>query len=287
MNLHHVVRKEVEDVVRSRVFQAFAAVYLLLILGVYVLGTMENWTPSEVFVPLALGVQVVLPLGAVAVSHSSIQRERRTGSIKVLLGLPLTRSAVYAGKLLGVSLAVSFAVAVGFVLASVLMLALAGVVPTGMAGFAAASIGLALAFTGLGLGLSALWTSRKKVLSAAGGLYLLMLVWRGIIGVAYLGMAGWEPWPEEEGVNAWFVLLERLNPLEAYTVAADAFVTVQLAPLPQDFGYIAHANRLDAADRILSTPPFYVFDEFSVVLLLAWFVVPVVVGYVVFSQVDL
>lgn len=287
MNVHHVVRKEVEDVARSRVFQTFVGIYLLLILGVYVLGTMESWTPSEVYVPLALGAQVVLPLGALAVAHSSIQRERRSGSVKVLLGLPLTRRSVFAGKLVGLSLAVSLAVAVGFVLASALMLGVAGVVPTGMAGFAAASVGLALAFTGLGLGLSALWTSRKKVLAAAGGLYLLMLVWRGLIGIAYLGMAGWETWPEAEGVNAWFVLLERLNPLESYTVVADAFVTVQLAPLPQDFGYIAHVNRLDAVDRILSAPPFYVLDEFSVVLLLAWFVVPVVVGYIVFSRVDL
>lgn len=287
MNVQHVVRKEAGDVVRSRLFQAFSAVYLLMIVAVHLVGTMEGWTPSEVYVPLALGAQVVIPLGALTVSHSSIQRERRTGSIKVLLGLPLTRNEVYAGKLVGLSLAVSLVVAAGFVLASLMMLALAGAVPTGMAGFAAASVGLGLAFTGLGLGLSTVWTSRKKVLSAAGGLYGLMLVWRGLIGVAYLGMAGWEPWPEQEGVNAWFVLLERLNPLEAYTVVADAFVTVQLAPLPQDFGYIAHANRLDAADRILSEPPFYVLDEFALVLLLAWFVVPLILGYLVFSRADL
>lgn len=287
MNVHHLTRKELEDVARSRLFQAFTVVYLLMVVAVHVAGTMEGWTASDVYVPLALGAQVVLPLGALAVAHSVIQRERRTGSVKVLLGLPTSRAEVYLAKLLGVSLAMVLAVASGFVLSSVLMLAVAGVVPTGMAGFAAASVALALAFTGLGLGLSALSTSRKKVLSAAGGLYLLMLVWRGFIGIAYLGMAGWEPWPEEDGVNAWFVLLERLNPLESYTVAADAFVTVQLAPLPQDFGYIAHANRLDAADRILSAPTFYVLDEFSVVLLLAWFIVPVIVGYVVFSRVDL
>lgn len=287
MNVHHLVRKELEDAVRSRLYQAFAVVYLLLIVAVHVAGTMEGWTASDVYVPLALGSQVVLPVGAIAVVHSVVQRERSSGSIKVLLGLPLTRAEVYAGKLVGAAVAVSVVVAAAFALASVLILVVAGVVPTGMAGFAASSLLLALAFTGLGLGLSTFWTSRKKVLSAAFGLYALMLIWRGLIGIAYLGMAGWEPWPEEEGVNAWFVLLERLNPLESYTVAADAFVTVQLAPLPQDFGYIAHANRLDAADRILSPPSFYVLDEFSVVLLLAWLVVPVAVGYFVFSRADL
>lgn len=287
MNVHHVVLKELKDTLRSRVYQAVFVVFLLLVLAVHVAGTMEGWSPSDVYMPLALMVSVVVPLGALAVSHSAVSEERRTGSIKVMLGLPLTRTEVYVGKLLGLVLAVSLVVVAGFLLAAALMLGLAGVVPTGMVGFAAASLVLALAFTGLGFGLSALWTSNKNVLLTSGGLYGLMVVWRGLIGMAYLGMAGWEAWPEEEGVNAWFVLLERLNPLEAYVVVADAFVSVDLVPLPQDFGYVAHANRLDAADRILGASPFYAEPWFSLVLLLAWLLVPVLLGYLVFSRVDL
>lgn len=287
MNVHHVALKELMDTLRSRVYQGVAALFLLLVIAVHVAGTMEGWSPSDVYVPLAVVAQIMLPVGALAVAHSAISEERRSGSVKVLLGLPLTRGEVYAGKLVGLMLAMSLVVLVGFLLASVMMLALAGLVPTGMAGFAVASLALTLAFTGLGFGLSTLWTSRRNVLLASGGLYGLMLIWRGLIGMAYLGMAGWEAWPEEEGVNAWFVLLERLNPLEAYTVVADAFVTVDLAPVPQDFGYVAHANRMDVAGRILGAAPFYVESEFSLVLLAAWFVVPVILGYLVFSRVDL
>ncbi len=287
MNVHHVALKELMDTLRSRVYQGVAALFLLLVIAVHVAGTMEGWSPSDVYVPLAVVAQIMLPVGALAVAHSAISEERRSGSVKVLLGLPLTRGEVYAGKLVGLMLAMSLVVLVGFLLASVMILALAGLVPTGMAGFAVASLALTLAFTGLGFGLSTLWTSRRNVLLASGGLYGLMLIWRGLIGMAYLGMAGWEAWPEEEGVNAWFVLLERLNPLEAYTVVADAFVTVDLAPVPQDFGYVAHANRMDVAGRILGAAPFYVESEFSLVLLAAWFVVPVILGYLVFSRVDL
>lgn len=288
MNALQMARKEFEETLFSRVYQGFLAVFLLAVVGVHVAGTMEGWTVDDLFVPLALMAQVVLPLGAFAVAHSAVSEERRTGSVKLLMGLPLTRVEVYFGKLLGVALAVSLIVVLGFVVAAVLMLALAGVVPVGLPGFAMASLALALASTGLALGLSTLWTSRKHVLAALAGIYGFMLVWRGLIGLAYLGMAGWEAWPEEEGVNAWFVLLERLNPLEAYTVVADAFVTVNLAPLPQDFGYIAHESRTVTADRVLSeVVPFYVTPEFTTVLLLMWLIVPVLGGYVIFSRVDL
>ena len=240
-------------------------------------------------------MQVIVPLVALIAGYMSIVGERRSGSIKVLLGLPPTRSDVVFGKLVGRSSVVATAVLTGFVVAAVLSGLLIGGVPLAdLVGLLVVSVLLGLAFVGIAVGVSAAVSSRGRAMSAVVSTYLLFLgFWDVLIGGVYRIVTGaFPPSPivPQQPIEPWALLLQRLNPMEAYGVVATALIDSRVFPLTLQFpiGINPTPNpEVSTADLVVGDLPFYLSDWFAAVVLLAWFAVPVVLGYLRFRGVDL
>jgi Cu-processing system permease protein len=185
-----VAAREVREAVRSRWFLLSAASFLLLSLGLSLLGlggaersglagfdrtTAGLLNLTILFVPL-LG----LSLGALGIAG-----ELEDGSLAMLLSQPLTRMEVYAGKYLGLLAALAAAIAAGFGCSGVIVAVSAG------GGDAAAFLSLAglavlLAAVSLAIGalLSVALGSRARAAGAA------FAAWIGLVYLSDLGSIG-------------------------------------------------------------------------------------------------
>ncbi|HUJ24478.1 MAG TPA: ABC transporter permease subunit [Myxococcales bacterium] len=185
-----VAAREVREAVRSRWFALSAASFLLLSLGLSLLGlsgaersglagfdrtTAGLLNLALLFVPL-LG----LSLGALGIAG-----EMEDGSLASLLALPLTRMEVYVGKYLGLLVALAAAIATGFGASGILVATSAG------GGDAAAFLSLAelavlLAAVSLAVGalLSVALGSRARAAGAAFG------AWIALVYLSDLGSIG-------------------------------------------------------------------------------------------------
>jgi len=297
MSLAAVAQKDFEDAARSKMLWSLTGLLVLLI-GIFYVGAwhfVDDPGAVELVQGLALPMQVIVPLAALIAGYMSIVGERRSGSIKVLLGLPPTRGDVVFGKLLGRSGVVATAVLTALVVATVLSGLLIGGVPLAeLGGLLLASILLGLAFVGIAVGVSAAVSSRGRAMAAVVGTYLLFLgFWDVLIGGLYRLVTGaFPPSPivPQNPVEPWALFLQRLNPMEAYGVVASALVDSQVFPLTLQFpiGINPTPNpNVATVDLVTGEAPFYLNDWFAGVVLLAWFVVPVVLGYVRFRGVDL
>lgn len=295
MSVATVARKDFEDAVRSQMLWSLVGLLVGLITLVY--GALwyfgEDLPSGELASILALPMQVIVPLAALIVGYMAIVGERRSGSIKILLSLPPTREEVVAGKLLGragvIAVAVLAALAAGFVLTSLLFgEALFG----DFVGLAVATLLLGFAFVGIAVGFSAAMASRGRAMAGVVSTYLLFLgFWDVVVGGIYRLVTGSFPpsvvTPESQ-IEAWALLVQRLNPMEAYGVVASALMGDQVMPLTLQFpiGITLFGNE-PLEDVVIGDLPFYLSEWFSVAVLLAWFLIPVLLGYLRFRGADL
>lgn len=282
-----VARKEVADASRSWLLYVLAGL-LLAVFTVVVVGEGLTYDPagpmpdtphtSFVFSRIWLYAGVLLvPLVSLVVGYLAVAGEREAGSLRLLLGHPVTRAEVLAGKFLG-RLAVVWAT-LG------VALALAGVgIPPLFRGFDAGAyatlVALLLleagAFVGVAVGLSA--AARSRAVAMAGAITTFagtVFAWGALpLGLHYLayGNTPSNPPGMAQEVPGWFVLLRRLRPQNALEVAQSAYVSPQLSGVggsEAPFGEYA----------VQGGDPFFAEPWFAIVVLLAWAVVPLAVGY--------
>ena len=230
---------------------------------------------------------------ALVTSYGAIIDERESGTLKLLLSLPHSRSDVVVGKLAGRSAVVVLPVLAGF------FVALVALVATGTrVDFAAFFPHVALtallgaAFVSLGVGVSAASTSNRRATLVTLGIYfLLALLWSLVAqGVPTLGR---EVATRLPGVSApanvtqakLQLFVTYLNPLRAYeTLVAQLY-----------FGNVAQARLVKAGlgQQLTLQPafqesiPFYFSGAFILLVLLTWILVPPVLGYLSFEEMDL
>ncbi len=295
MSVPTVARKDFEDAVRSQMLWSMTALLVGLIVLIFgAIRYFEGSIPAaELASVLALPMQVIVPLAALIVGYMAIVGERRSGSIKILLSLPPTREDVVAGKLLGRAGVVATAVLAAFAVALVLGLALFGEVAAGdLFGLAVATLLLGFAFVGIAVGFSAAVASRGRAMAGVVGTYLVFLgFWDVLVGGIYRLLTGGfpaSPITPDSQIEPWALALQRLNPMEAYGVVASGLIEEQVFPLTLQFPIGINVFS-DAAvdDLVIGDAPFYLSEWFSAVVLLAWFVVPVVLGYFRFRNADL
>ncbi|WP_126663931.1 ABC transporter permease subunit [Haloterrigena salifodinae] len=290
-----VARKDFEDAVRSRLLWGLTAVFVAF-LGMSLLSA-EQLFPEPVTVDTAMALsgvamlaQLFVPGIALAVGYMAVVGERRSGSLRVLLSYPFSRGEVVAGKLAGRLLVTGTALTIGFAAASVLVVALYGVPDAGtFAGFVAAGVLLGLTFTALAVGGSAAASTRGRARTLTIGSFVgMVFFWKPVVVGIYYAVTGSLPGVQAE---SWYFLLKRLNPLEAYRVVAGAVLDERVDAVPEfpleDVPANAPAETLELSNRLAGEVPFYLADWFSVVVLLAWGLVPVLAGYRLFEDADL
>jgi ABC-2 type transport system permease protein len=297
MTWQQVARKDFEDAVRSRMVWGIMGTFVLFMGFLLVLTSLQHTGASD-GEDLAMGAlqfiaqlgQLFGPLLALIAGYMAVVGERRTGSLRILLGYPHSRRDVVAGKLVGRAAVIAVTIGVGFAVNVALSALLFGVPQlSAFAGVLLALTLAGLAFVGLAVGVSAGVATRGKAMALAIGTFLACFVfWDAAAAGVYSVVTGSLPGLEVEG---WYLLLKGLNPLGAYRTLAEGFVDGRVYPMfrmgleqiPQG----TSAEQLRPENRVNGSVPFYLRDWFSAVVLAAWGVVPVAVGYLRFERSDL
>lgn len=257
-----VAQKDFKDSVRSRtlwimaiVLAVITAIPVILIrttAGAQASATNALQTVSSI-------TQIIVPIMALMASYISISGERESGSIKILLGLPVTRKGAVIGKLIGRSAAVTTAITSVFLLcAAIIVLFYQSNASIQIMGVGGLTVLLGITFTGIGVGLSSFLAAKGKSMASAVALYLILLFWNIVPTV--LNML-----TESLGIadlsNQQLLFIRQIEPMEAYS------------QLTQE--------TLGTAPSALLTP-----DQ-SIAVLILWMAIPLLLGYRRFNAADL
>ncbi|MFC4450729.1 ABC transporter permease subunit [Halorussus aquaticus] len=272
MSLVAIARKEVLDLGRSKTPWALAAV-VTLVVAVPVLtqsggASRTDLAPVERALTsvVTLG-SLLLPLALLVASYDAVADEVDSGSVTYLLGLPNTRFAAVAGKLVGRTVVASLGVVAAFGVGGLLFVVQFGGLPvvTYLA-ILALTLYFAATWTAIGVGISALAGTRTRALACALGAYLTLVL-------------GW-------------ILPLVLRPRAAAAYLVESLLGLGARPELYDFAFrlsptTAYAS---AANGVLSggeTTPFFLRAGFMLPILLGWLVAPVALGYLRFRDAEL
>lgn len=262
-----VARKEFYDSVRARSLWALAAIFaLIMIAAVYAFSFLASTAPEmdatgETLVGVLSNqgsgfVTAFVSILGLLVGYSSVVDERSTGTAKFLLGLPHSRRDVIVGKAAGRSAVLVAAFAVGFVLSGLVLLTYESADFLLFAGFAALTTVLGVIFVCISIGISASIKTRSRVTaSAVGTFFFFAFLWDSTALPRLLVriLTG------DFGVPDWFDFAVALSPNVAYSNTASLLGNTELGRL----------------------------EGFSVVVLVAWLVVPLAFGYLRFKNSDI
>ena len=235
---------------------------------------------------LGLPFQLLVPLAAILVGCFTVSGERASGSLRVLLGMPLSRTEIVVGKLLGglAALAIGVIAAVGFAIP--VSLGTFGSVPVRpLVGLGGTTVLFAFAFGGLSIGISAAaGTPRQSIAILIGGYMTMTFLWEPVVvGVHH---AAQRVLPG--GTAATLVpFLERLNPIEAYADIATMLGGASVYPLRITFGLLDRDPGASLADHVSGSGAGYLVEPFLIGVLCAWTVGPVLLGLLRLRAVDI
>lgn len=294
MTLTQVARKDFEDAVRSKMLWGIIAVFVgfMSFIMLVAVGTSENMDATG---DVALGLtatlsQLFVPIIALIAGYMAIVGERRTGSLRILLGFPHSRRDIVFGKFVGRNAVILVTIGIGAAL-SILVASVVVEMPAidEAVGILGSLVLFGLAFTGLAVGISAGVRTRGKAMALAiGSLLVFILVWDAAAAGVYALVTGSLPGLE---VEAWYFLVKRLSPVEAYRTIAGSFLESEIGTLVQlgveDVPRDASPEQLKLENRVPGSLPFYLTDWFAALTLAAWSVVPTVLGYLRFQRSDL
>lgn len=289
-----IARKDIEDAMRSKVLAGLTVTFVTFLViamlsAEHLVRGVDTVTATIALAGVAELAQLFIPGLAIVAGYLAVTGEHESGSLKLLLTHPFTRADIVAGKLAGRLAVTLIALLTGFGVASVLVGLLYGTpAASSLMGFIGTGVLLGATFVGLAVGNSAAATSRGRAMALTVGPYIAMVfLWKPIsVGVYYL-ITGARPTLEVAG---WYLLLLRLNPLEAYRVVTGAVLDQPVNAVPylplEDLPAGRMAAELDTASRIAGDVPIYLHESSAVVILLAWGLIPLVIGYHRFADGD-
>lgn len=290
-----VARKDFEDAIRSKLLWGLIAVFVAFL--VMALISAEQLFPERVTVdaPKALSgvamlAQLFIPGVALIVGYMAVVGERRSGSLRVILSYPFSRRDIVLGKLVGRMLVTTTGLVVSYAVALGLVVVLYGSPDRAtFTGFVGSGVLVALTFTALAVGASAAAETRGRAMSLTVGSFMVMVFfWKPAAVGLYYAITGSLPGLQ---ADSWYFLLKRLNPLEAFRVISSAALDQRVQAFPQipleNVPADATPEQLALANRLAGDVPFYLEYWFSVGVLIAWGVIPVVIGYWKFERADL
>ncbi|MFB6168880.1 MAG: ABC transporter permease subunit [Haloferacaceae archaeon] len=283
MTWNVVARKEFEDTIRSRWLIALSVLFALLIgAAVYVTSlifggsgaTLSSTRVLRAF-PIKDGiVTTLLPLVALVVSYNAVVGERETGSLKLLLALPHARSDVVVGKVAGRAAALAVALVAGFALPGLVFL-LSGTFTLEAVAYVQYVffvVLLAAAFVSVGVGVSAAVDSNRLAIAAAVAIYLVFVALlgavQGSLGLfsAFVGWPEWIPLTVQQTTR----VLQLLNPAGAFKFVINGTL---------GSGLFLETNSSSGVGPRLQLS--------GLLMLLAWVVVPPLLGLIRFEETDL
>ena len=275
-----VAKKDFRDAIRSKTLWALSVLFVLFAGGfTYIfwfipqLVGQQNLPAAGPTVGLINGLSgsagFLVPLTGLLLGYKAIVGERDSGSLKLLLGLPHSRRDVVLGKLIGRTAVVAVAILIGFAAGAVVAFLLYDSFALGaFVIFTLLTVLLGLVFVAIAIGFSAAMRSTSWALLGVIGLFVLFVFVWGFIPLLLRFVFNGFAMPNLLARPDWAAFLSLLNPTVAYGYASAALFPA----LPT----LATENA-----------PFYLQDWFGFVILAAWIVVPLVLGYYRFTTTDL
>lgn len=265
MSWRKIGKKEFKDSVRSRTLWLITGIFLLGILGSFLIfRTHEEASLISLELTASLS-SILIPIIALMNSYLAIVGERESGSIKMLLGFPTTRLDVVLGKLVGRYLTVAFGVTLAFLIGYTIISLIHGVLPVYefLAIMLLTNL-LAGAFVGLAVGISSAVNTKNQAMILGIGFYLwLVILWNTFSTIVhYLIEGDWPSLPYPD----WYSLLQELSPTSAYDILVSRILE-------------------DSAQGIESVS--YLSSYSLTIVILVWAIVPVIAGYFRFRKFDL
>lgn len=270
MNWVAVARKDYDQVRRSRLALALSAAFVLAAASLVVAYGQVAARPTAdtaLLYVVALSKWLVPVLGLVA-GYDAVVDERERGTLRLLFGFPVARRDVLLGKLAGRLAAVWTALAAGFFAAGVMTVAVYRTLP--VASFLALVVlagVLGLVFVALGVAISAVsGTTAHAVAGVFATFVVALFLWDLLPAGVYFLATG--SVPGATAPPAWYVLLERLNPVTGFL----ALVTAAFPNL---------------SEGLSGDAPAYLSPVATALVLGAWLVLPIGASFAVFRRADL
>lgn len=264
-----MARRELRESLRSRWFALYTAAFALLGLGVAFVSGSGAGEGLAGFGRTTAGlvnlVSLVVPLMALSAGAGSIAAERERGMLPYLLAQPVSRAELLLGKWLGLALALSSAILLGFGLCALTVAWRGGSGSGAQALLALAAMSVVLAVALLGPAMLISVFSPRTGVATGGALFAwLVLAFASDLGL----MAGAMTW--RLTIQSIFVVC-LINPLQAFKLWA-----LDAAGIPLD---------------VLGPVGQYTMDHYSTALpwlsaasLAAWAVIPGGIAAVAFSK---
>jgi ABC-2 type transport system permease protein len=278
MPLTAVVRKEVQDSIRSG---SFLATTLLFVLAVGFWAAIQHvpqmYADSDVpRSTLALlnsmrqPMAFFVPMLGLGLSYAAIAGERDSGSIKLTLSPPNSRCDIVFGKFIGRTAVLSAAILSGYaVVAVIALLTYESFAAVRFVLFTGLTILYGAVYIAIGIGFSSVMVSRQAALAGAAGFYLVFqLGWDVVTAILQTITVGYVP--PETGVPGWLIVVHALNPTAAIGYATRALIPT----FDEIMSYPVSAS---------FTPPKWA----GFAILVAWLVVSLGYGYLRFQAADI
>ncbi|MFB6178569.1 MAG: ABC transporter permease subunit [Halorientalis sp.] len=283
MSVLSVAKQDFTSARRSRALWAAATFFsLLAVLIVYgsqgyqLSGTEQV---QHVFRSLGMVLAILLPIVALVASYMAIAGERESGGIKFLLSFPNTRRDVFLGKLASRLAIVTAGLALLFFAATAMAVARYGALPIGtVLGVFVLAVVYDSVFVGVAVALSSAVGARSRAIGAAVGSYFVLVILYLVPNVriptlvrwVHHTMLGMDPNPD-------------LYSAVTYTSPYTAFRKSLNLVFPSSMD--AHVFRQGTHGVV--EHPFYLSNEFALVIFALWLVVPLTIGYLRFERSDL
>lgn len=283
-----VAKKEFTHAVRSGSLRGLFVLSLAATVIVFraTSGEPSRHTADATVGLLGLPFQLLAPIAAILTGCFTVVGERETGSLRLLLALPLSRIEVVLGKFLGTFTAITVGIAATVAFAipvSFLIFGSAPYVP--LVGLGVTTALLAGAFLGFATGISAAVSTRKRAIGVAVGSYFtLAFLWELVVAGIHYVVTQTLP---ERPFPAWILVLNRFNPIEAYAMVAEMLGATTVAPLRVSYGLLGSGSGSSIAEQSTASAPVYLSDHFVVLVFVLWIVTPVAIGAVRFRRAEL
>ena len=271
-----VARNDFLNVRRSKLLWSVSGLYLVvMLLMFYFVGSNSEPRLKDVVSLMTLIGVLIIPLIALIASYLAIAGERESGSIKFSLGLPTTRWEFLAGKFLS-----RVGLVAGAVVLSVAVGGLYGVMTypsipfDTLLVFTGLTILFVAAYVAVAIGISAASASRARAMGGAIGFFFVFNVfWILNLGFSIVGairfifedMLGFDLTQNTE------LFIQALSPGSAYIHSLGLL-------FPDQFAIIR---------TVRGASPFYLESWFMILILLAWIVMSLCMGYWRFSRANL
>lgn len=274
-----IAKKEYTDKVRNRWILVLSFLLLLASLTIAYLGGTQaggdlGFRDFRATVPFLGPIAVYLvPLVAIIMGYGTIAGEDESGSLQLVLSLPVTRNQVLFGKFLGLGGVLATTVLVGLGVTGIVVAAAAGTAyGDGYLVLLGVSLLIGLVFLSLSLLLSSLARRRSTAIGGAVFLFFYFLVLFDLIVFGVLAATGWTLdllHPSAVTFPDWTWVALLASPMECSSMAA--FMAVGVTEV-MGYGVVP--------------PPFFTGWLIGGVLVV-WVLVPLALAWLAFRRRDL